>query len=156
MQIKLFTIITCCLFTLFIGCAGKQHTSPNLEKKEITSKLREQYKLWQGVPYEDGGISMKGVDCSAFVQITYRDLFGLVLPRVTNKQSKQGIWTKRTDLQTGDLVFFRTGWFTKHVGIYLKKGEFIHASTTNGVSLSNLSEPYWDSRYWQARRLPLR
>ena len=53
----------------------------------------------------------------------------------------------RANLKEGDLVFFRTGKGRKkvpnHVGIYLKNGKFIHTSTSNGVIVSSLSEPYY-------------
>ena len=56
-------------------------------------------------------------------------------------------------LQAGDLVFFKTGILGKHVGIYVQGGEFLHASTTKGVMVSNLSDPYWSSHYWKTVRI---
>ena len=48
--------------------------------------LYQQHNEWHGTPYRMGGISRSGIDCSAFVQITFRDLFGIDLPRSTDQQ----------------------------------------------------------------------
>jgi len=59
----------------------------------------------------------------------------------------------RSALRTGDLVFFKTGIFIRHVGVYLERGRFLHASTSHGVMISELGDVYWKSRYWKARRI---
>jgi cell wall-associated NlpC family hydrolase len=59
------------------------------------------------------------------------------------------------ELQTADLVFFKTGWKTRHVGIYIGEGQFLHASTSRGVMISSLDNPYWQRHYWTSRRVPL-
>ena len=52
----------------------------------------------------------------------------------------------------GDLVFFHTG-KTKHVGIYIDNGEFMHASTKIGVTISKIDDDYFRNRYWKATRV---
>ena len=74
------------------------------------------------------------------------------LPRNTALQVQEGSPVSREDLAPGDLVFFRRGG-TRHVGIYLGDDEFIHASTSRGVTISNLDEDYYRRYYWTARRL---
>ncbi|MCP4324216.1 MAG: hypothetical protein GY951_17130 [Psychromonas sp.] len=115
--------------------------------------LRKEYATWQGTPYRLGGNSKKGIDCSAFVKTIYRDSFNVTLPRTTKTQVKKGYHVYKNQLQIGDLVFFKTGWFTRHVGIYIGESKFIHASTSKGVMTSSLKNVYWKKKYWQARRI---
>lgn len=115
--------------------------------------LRREFSHWQGTPYRLGGNSKKGVDCSALVQHIYRDSFNISLPRTTKTQVKKGALVYRDQLQVGDLVFFKTGRHTRHVGIYMGNNEFIHASTSKGVITSSLDNMYWKPKYWQAKRI---
>ncbi len=121
----------------------------------VISSLSEHQREWKGTRYRLGGTSRSGVDCSGFMQITFRDLFGIDLPRTTTEQSKEGTRVSKNDLQTGDLVFFKTGRGPngKHVGVYVKNGQFLHASTKGGVIYSDMNSPYWSKTFWQARRL---
>ena len=103
---------------------------------------------WLGVPHRMGGLTKKGVDCSGFVAIVFREVYGKQLARSSADMMKH-YWKKvnRANLKEGDLVFFRTGKgrmkVPNHVGIYLKIGKFIHTSTSSGVIVSSLSEPYF-------------
>ena len=95
-----------------------------------------------------GGLTKKGVDCSGFVAIVFREVYGKQLARSSADMLKHNCKkVSRANLKEGDLVFFRTGKGRKkvpnHVGIYLKNGKFIHTSTSNGVIVSSLSEPYY-------------
>jgi hypothetical protein len=56
-------------------------------------------------------------------------------------------------LQPGDLVFFKTGRKTRHVGVYLSGDEFVHASSSSGVTISSLDTDYWQRTWWHARRV---
>jgi cell wall-associated NlpC family hydrolase len=85
--------------------------------------------------------------------LAYRELFGKQLPRTVQEQVRQGTAVDRDFLQPGDLVFFRTGMYQKHVGIYLEDDLFIHASRSSGVRVSRLNDNYWQERFWQAKRL---
>lgn len=119
------------------------------------SSLMEQQRNWAGTRYRLGGTNRKGVDCSGFMQVTFRDLFGIDLPRMTVDQARVGTKVSKSDLQPGDLVFFKTGRGPngRHVGVYVKDGQFLHASTKGGVIYSDMNSPYWSKTYWQARRL---
>lgn len=121
---------------------------------KVVESLYAQFENWQGVPYQLGGLSKGGIDCSGFVYLTYKNHFGIELPRTTGQQAKTGQPVKGDVFQAGDLVFFKTGILVKHVGIYVENGEFLHASTANGVMLSRLSDPYWSSHYWKTVRIP--
>lgn len=118
----------------------------------VYEKLMTQYNEWRGVRYKLGGESKKGVDCSAFVQLTYRSQFGLKLPRTTSRQVLIGREVDSRRLTVGDLVFFKINRRVNHVGIYLGERKFLHASTSNGVMISNLDQRYWARRYWKAIR----
>ncbi len=120
---------------------------------DIKSRLMDQYASWKGVRYRLGGDTKRGVDCSAFVQRTFREQFGLELPRSTSQQRSSGTPVSRSKLRTGDLVLFRAGSTGRHIGIYIGNNQFVHASTSSGVMISNLDEPYWNKRYNQARRV---
>ena len=100
-----------------------------------------------------GGSTKKGIDCSGFVQRTFREQFGLELPRSTYEQQEMGKSVSRSNLRTGDLVLFRAGSTGRHVGIYIGNNQFVHASTSSGVIISSMNEPYWKKRYNEARRV---
>ncbi|EIC82871.1 outer membrane lipoprotein [Serratia sp. M24T3] len=120
---------------------------------DIKSKIMDQYADWKGVRYRLGGDSKRGIDCSAFVQTTFREQFGMDLPRSTYEQEDIGKKIQRNKLRPGDLVLFGAGSTGRHVGIYLGNDQFVHASTSNGVMISSLSEAYWTKRYREARRV---
>jgi lipoprotein Spr len=103
---------------------------------------------WLGVPHRSGGQSKAGTDCSGFAGYIYRSVYGLDIPRSSPDIYKACVPVKKSELREGDFVFFKVGSRTiNHVGIYLKDGKFAHASTSRGVMVSDLSEPYWE-RYW--------
>ena len=121
----------------------------------VKASLYKQYEEWKGIPYRYGGMSKRGVDCSALVYLTYREHMGIQLPRTTQYQAVAGEAIKRGQLRPGDLVFFRTGRGGRHVGIYIEDGKFLHASESKGVTISEMTGYYWKNRYWRARRLDL-
>ena len=126
----------------------------NLANKPLVQKrLKAQYKVWKGTPYQFGGSTLKGVDCSAFVQNTYRNAFGYGITRTTRTQIKQGKAVSKSKLKPGDIVFFKITSSTLHNGVYLGNNQFIHASTSRGVIISTLDNVYWKRTYLTARRL---
>ena len=106
---------------------------------------------WYGVRYRMGGNDKSGIDCSAFVQRVYENVFCTNLFRTALEQFKMCKMVFNKDsLKEGDLVFFHTGRKGRrisHVGIYLVNNFFVHASSTQGVVISSLDEAYW-SRYF--------
>lgn len=121
----------------------------------VVAKLSAIQREWRNTPYRLGGTSKKGIDCSAFTQMVYREVYGVELPRMTVDQAQEGRKVSKSELKAGDLVVFKTGRGPngRHIGVYVKNGEFMHASTKGGVIFSSLSSPYWSRAYWQARRL---
>lgn len=114
--------------------------------------LYAESSLWLGVPYRGSGLSRRGVDCSGFTFLMYQKVYRMNIPRSTSDLSKMKMQTiSKKSLKTGDLVFFATSKNKNrinHVGIYLKNGRFIHASTSNGVIVSHLDEDYY-RRTWK-------
>ncbi|MCL1064955.1 NlpC/P60 family protein [Shewanella benthica] len=134
--------------------AANQAKTTGLTKQQVfEQKLMAFHREWKGTPYRYGGMSKRGVDCSAFVYLAYKDILGRKLPRTTAEQKNLGHKVSKRDLKTGDLVFFKTGWSTRHVGIYLSDSKFLHASTSQGVMISTLNNSYWQRKYWLSRSL---
>jgi cell wall-associated NlpC family hydrolase len=123
------------------------------DSQRVRALLSAQLREWQGVRYREGGLSKRGVDCSGFVYLTYLQRFGIRLPRTTGGQAAIGTPVRSNQLRPGDLVFFKTAWKTRHVGIYFGNRQFIHASTSNGVMASSLENPYWSRAFWKAVRV---
>jgi len=105
---------------------------------------------WYGVRYRMGGNDRSGIDCSAFVQRLYENVFCTNLVRTAMEQfSTCRLFHSQDSLKEGDLVFFKTKGKKRitHVGIYLMNNYFVHASSSQGVVISSLNEAYW-SRYY--------
>lgn len=129
-------------------------TRVNLNDSEkVKQILNQQYKDWRHVQHRMGGTTKSGIDCSGLVYQTYRTKLGINMPRSTEYQSKTGRAIQHEQLRAGDLVFFKTGIFTRHVGMYIDEGSFLHVSTRKGVMISNLEEQYWSDTYWKANRI---
>jgi cell wall-associated NlpC family hydrolase len=121
--------------------------------QEMQQFLQLAYQDWKGTPYLLGGAGYNGIDCSAFMQVVFEDYFSLQIPRTTREQLQIGKEVKRAQTQTGDLVFFKTGRTTYHVGVMINSSEFLHASTSNGVKISELSYPFWQETYLATKRI---
>jgi murein DD-endopeptidase / murein LD-carboxypeptidase len=128
-------------------------SSSDHNDRQKLEKILTHYGQWEGVSYKLGGNTRKGIDCSAYMQRVFEDEFSLSLPRSSHEQMKQGSQITKSDLHAGDLVFFKTSQQMHHVGVYIGEGNFIHASSSMGVTISNLDNKYWGARYTQARRI---
>ena len=149
-----------------MSCLSSCHTSaPRLDYKALAQasvrlgmdiELTDNHKLyvnaaeWIGTPYRAGGDSRHGTDCSGLVSQLYKKTYRMRLSRSTDGQLKESNKIARRNLCEGDLVFFTSRSSRKkvaHVGIYLKDGKFIHASTSQGVIVSSLKEKYY-TQHW--------
>ncbi len=112
-------------------------------------------KQYLGTPYVYGGNGPNGFDCSGFTKFIYKH-FGYTLNRTATDQLSNGVSISRSELQPGDLVFFKynTSKPVSHVGIYIGGGQFIHASTnTYTVKIDNLTSGHYDRVYVYGRRV---
>ncbi|HED6273150.1 TPA: C40 family peptidase [Enterobacter sichuanensis] len=123
------------------------------ETGPLRSRILDQYQKWKGTQYHWGGTTHRGVDCSALMQHLFSDAVHLDLPRTTGEQIHRGVQVAQYRLQVGDLVFFQTGPNRKHVGVYIGDSQFIHASSSQGVTVSTLNDSYWQAHYITARRV---
>ncbi|EMU4311463.1 TPA: C40 family peptidase [Neisseria gonorrhoeae] len=110
-----------------------------------------------GIAYRYGGTSVStGFDCSGFMQHIFKRAMGINLPRTSAEQARMGAPVARSELQPGDMVFFRTlgGNRISHVGLYIGNNRFIHAPRTGkNIEITSLSHKYWSGKYAFARRI---
>ncbi|MBT2649027.1 LysM peptidoglycan-binding domain-containing protein [Bacillus sp. ISL-34] len=111
------------------------------------AKLVSEAKKLIGTPYSWAGASPSGFDCSGFIYYTFKKA-GYEVPRLSSS-TYYDMGKKVTSPKSGDLIFFATGSnksVVSHMGIYLGGGEFIHASSSKGVSISTTSNSYFKSK----------
>lgn len=123
---------------------------------DTASKLELYYQMyeWLGTRYRFGGETKKGVDCSGFTGIMYEKVYKRVLPRDSRSMFKMTNPIARTEMKEGDLLFFRIRrGQVSHVGIYIGENKFVHASTSQGVIISDLREDYYRRYFYKAGRL---
>ncbi|TAG32110.1 MAG: hypothetical protein EAZ35_00635 [Sphingobacteriia bacterium] len=110
--------------------------------------LLELIDQWWGTRYCIGGSSSNCIDCSGFTQVVMREIFELTLPRTAQEQYNLMQRIEIEDLREGDLVFFNTsGRGISHVGVYLQNNKFVHASTSQGVTITDLGDKYWSPKF---------
>jgi cell wall-associated NlpC family hydrolase len=113
---------------------------------------------WMYTPYKWGGDNSNGIDCSAFIQKLLSQVYNIEIPRTSIQQFFDG-WIDRFGatryLSEGDLVFFRTmdDKLISHVGLYLNNRMFINSSSSKGVSIACLDDPYWKRCFVAAGRV---
>lgn len=156
---------------LFVSCRVQQNSSDTQEMKdrkfykvyskklgvELTGKesrrLVKSMAEWLGVPYKFGGCEKTGTDCSCFVKAIYKDVYFKEIPRNTVELFDKSEKINQSELKEGDLVFFAIN-ATKptHVGLYIGNNKFIHATTSKGVMISDLTEAYYVKHFTGAGR----
>ncbi|MBC7587815.1 MAG: C40 family peptidase [Chitinophagaceae bacterium] len=112
---------------------------------------------WWGTRYSMGGSTENGIDCSAFTQVLMQTVYNVGVSRTAQDQYNNSEHIDLGDLQEGDLVFFHSGSSrsksVSHVGVYMLNNKFVHASTSNGVTISDLNEAYWKQHYYAVGRV---
>ncbi|MBP3942580.1 C40 family peptidase [Sphingobacteriaceae bacterium WQ 2009] len=119
------------------------------------TKLYQFVYDWIGTPYRLGGSSKNGIDCSKFAFELYDKVFNTTLGYNSRNQYSQVTPITKDNLKAGDLVFFKIrSKSITHVGVYIGDNKFAHASSSKGVMVSNLNEPYWKRYYYNGGRMP--
>lgn len=124
--------------------------------EELFERFKTEIQKFWKAPYVWGGASPQGTDCSGMIMTIYRNAADMKIPRNTRLLWEKGRPIAADDLRMGDLVFFNEngrGSKPTHVGMYIQKGVFIHASVSQGVTTDKLSDQYYSSRFLGARRL---
>jgi probable lipoprotein NlpC len=151
-QYSLNFVIVMAVLVLLSSCGSRRAASYNSSTKAAKAaeamadlKSKDLYKFitdWTGVKYKLGGLDKRGIDCSGFALLLNREIYGLELPRRSRDQAEVIKAKNQGQLKEGDLVFFSFGGSeVDHVGVYLNHGFFVHASTTRGVIVDDMSLP---------------
>lgn len=120
-------------------------------------KLILDARRYLGTPYVFGSRygQTDTFDCSSFTKTVFGQS-GITLPRVSREQAKLGTYVNKSELKTGDLVFFAERERNDpiaHVGIYAGDGVMIHTYQKKGVTYSSIRNNWWGSHYVTARRI---
>lgn len=102
---------------------------------------------WFGTRYRMGGTNKKGIDCSALTSSLMMAVYGFAVPRTARQQYQATRHIEKYELKEGDLVFFNTRGGVSHVGLYLNNDYFVHASSSEGVTISSLDDNYYSKRF---------
>jgi len=148
--LKVILLSTLSLFFILAPFANQADASSGVKSSQIVSAANNV----MGTKYLRGGTTTKGFDCSGFVGYVYKKV-GVTLPRTSAGMYATGSSVSKSNLKAGDLVFFNTsGKGVSHAGIYIGNGKFAHSSSSKGVSISKLNDPYyWGSKYIGAKRV---
>lgn len=110
--------------------------------------LLDEISRWLGTPYMYGGTTTVGVDCSGLALNVYRVVYNINLERVTVNMAQRTRRITRNQLREGDLLFFKIdNPRVSHVGIYISNNKFVHASTSRGVIISDITDDYYIRRF---------
>lgn len=136
--------------------AGVYTKGRHLNRKQ--ARMIEEACSWIGTPYKYGGAEKgTGTDCSGMVLRVYLDMTEIKLPRNSAKQAEFCNRIKEKDARPCDLVFFATGKDSgkvSHVGLLLDSESFIHSSSSKGVTITRLDNPWWRPRILGFGRVP--
>lgn len=172
---KYFLFLTLLGVLLLSACHNKKKITEKEDKKEEKKEnVNAEYKLymekyalqmgvkaedlsngylyqfidgWIGVPYKWAGNDKNGVDCSGFVNQVFLNVYKKQLERSAKDIINECDVIDKDDLKEGDLVFFDISGANSHIGVYLINNKFVHASSSKGVMISDLTQTYW-TKYW--------
>ena len=139
--------------TIIEGSTALIPVNMSRSERVFRNKLDEAYIKWRGTKYLLGGTTSSGIDCSAFIQVIFKEHFGISLPRTTREQLQMGDVVRKRNIGIGDLVFFKTSPDTYHVGVMINGIQFLHAGISEGVTISTLQNKYWLDTYLTTRRV---
>lgn len=127
----------------------------DLSEQQIKSKLENEFTRWRGTPYRYGhqapGLA---ADCSGFTQSVFKKQLAISLPRTTRKQINRGQNVSLKNAKAGDLIFFNLKNGYGHVAIYLEDNIVMQATTSKGVTKTNLNtNQWWAKRVFRVKRI---
>jgi probable lipoprotein NlpC len=149
---KAYTKAVCFLLMIIVlsACSSRRY-SPSVTQAaraaDAMAKLdnKHLYKFitsWTGVKYRLGGLDKNGIDCSGFALLLEKDIYGLTIPRRSADQASVVDKKSLNELKEGDLIFFSFGGGEiDHVGVYLNRNYFVHASPSRGIIVDDLNLP---------------
>jgi murein DD-endopeptidase / murein LD-carboxypeptidase len=167
------TLLIALLFVVSCTHRKKTHLPSKAKTESIESTLASKYALklnvnasevknnklysfidnWYAVPYQYGGKSKAGIDCSSFVIKLYKEVYGSDICCTSQTLFSNVKVIDPSDLQEGDLVFFKiNSEKVSHVGLYLMNHKFVHASSSKGVIISDLQENYYKKYFYKSGR----
>ncbi|MCX6141392.1 MAG: C40 family peptidase [Candidatus Kapabacteria bacterium] len=147
---KAFLMVAVLVVPFLVGCSSSSSLRSAPSKRAV--QILERAESLIGTSYCPAGRTPECFDCSGFVLYCYF-IDDAVLPLTSHSMYVEGSPVDKGAPLPGDLVFFRTiGNDVNHVGIMMDANRFIHASSSNGVMVSSLTDTYWSSRYIGARR----
>jgi cell wall-associated NlpC family hydrolase len=155
-----FKVLLCILSMALVSCgSSKRAKQAKIERANTVRSVVSYSKTYLGTPYKYGGMDPSGLDCSGLLQLSFMR-YGVELPRTTRQMSKTGNKVKLSQVDVGDLIFFRTSKTSRrinHVGLVVKRTnktiDFIHSSSSQGVMISSINNPYWRKSYVKSRRV---
>lgn len=142
----------CVVFLSVLASCGSRKSTSNTKAARAADamanlKSKQLYRFinnWTGVKYRLGGLDKSGIDCSGFALLLQKHIYGKSLPRRSKDQADAVRKKSLGNLKEGDLIFFSFGGKeVDHVGVYLNGDFFVHASTTRGVMVDDLSLPVY-------------
>ncbi|MDD7913517.1 C40 family peptidase [Polaribacter ponticola] len=148
-------------FSLILSSCSSSRAVANSTKKTTSKadKVVRNALKYKGVKYKFDGTTRRGMDCSGVVYVAFGEE-SFKLPRVSRDMAKRGKKISLSKAQKGDLLFFQTNKSRRrinHVGLVVSKikGQirFIHATTSKGVIVSNLSQKYWKKAFVKATKV---
>lgn len=146
----LFLVLIGASMLLLASCGSRKHTVTkgaraadamgNLKSKQLYRFITD----WAGVRYKLGGLDKRGIDCSGFAYLLEKEIYGFSLPRRSRDQADAVRRKSFSALKEGDLIFFSFGGGqVDHVGVYLNGDFFVHASTSRGVIVDDITLPVY-------------
>lgn len=140
---------------IFLNCSTPVTRRRTGSQSSDRTHLQHYAESLLGTPYLYGGTDRSGMDCSGLIVRIYKDIYGLNLPHSTEALNKRGTTVHLRSAEMGDLVFFRENRRSppSHVGIYMGQNTFIHVSSSQGVILSSLENDYYQTRFYEIRRI---
>ena len=148
--LKVILMLSIALFLIIAPFANQADAASGIKSTQVVAAANKVI----GTKYVYGGTTTKGFDCSGFIGYVYKKV-GVKLPRTSAAMYSTGKSVSKKNLKAGDLVFFNTsGKGVSHAGIYIGNGKFVHSSSSKGVSIAKINDPYyWGSKYIGAKRV---